>query len=876
MFLSLEAYDPAGLSVTLTDDTVPTPTNGYVVLQDVDWGDVDRQVEYSGPRGTLGRVVTSETVNDRVVSIPVRVTGSSKDDLAASIAVLEQVVDAIRMFGGRVVRRASGQTYRQYLPVTGTADIRHTGWTHRRGEVLNRTVLTVTLVCAPFAEGDPMDWEDDFTTDTVTAGRYTFDAGVGSTDVAAGAGALAPAGVMGTERRFVHSYTGYRVMDRMQVLRFTASATVAGEKIGCVFRRRDANNYLAVIWTLGANTFELRKVVGGVVTTTAITVTGGPTPGAGKRYVMAVWTFADRVSVAVKEGYVFGFLAESSDLVGVAVASVTLTGTDAVNHSRAVGTGGVVWVPQATSGAVLGYRDLPFTSALQWNPGEVHFHDAIPGDADAKCDLVVSHTAAANDVRQVIAGWSQQRLPHNRIGFNQFLYAGTGATSGSWRTTGSAIVGASTSLTRESLVAQSWATHRGSIYGKVVCPATSGSGVAYQLPLDFNHGERWVGVAWLAGNVATNARIQLGSAGNNVTSTLAALPTSGAPVMHKVVLTGETTRPEFGMKIGAATATTMYVSNPMVFRGRWANLSAGINSTVTSVALTSYPQDWPTTAPFDVVVDTEYMTVTAVDPVAATLTVRRAVESTTAASHASGADVYVLPDFDQRCGEAGHPIGSLVVPADNTTTVVVNVDGDREIQETVIPPDPIPSFLVYVDGSASRGYIDVWTCAKKDAGSAAPQVKVFAASRAVGGAVYPEYGSSYISLQTNPVSGAAAWWMRLGTLQCARGPIKVQAAYLDTVSVPLNTYWCMIAPHGQVVSAYFPFSYTGDIRITSDLAVKSPNGVVLGSASGGLIEVPSGAVTLTYRVYDGDDAVSDKAATAHLSVTPRWKVLRTT
>jgi len=876
MLVTLEAFDPAGRSVTLTDDTVPTPSVGYVMLKDTDWGDVDRQVEYSGPRGTLGRVVSNEVTADRVVVLPVRVYGSSKDDLAARVSLLAEVVDTIRGFGGRVVRKASGQSYRQYLRVTGDASMRHTGWTHRRGEVMNTTVVTLTFTCAPFAEGDPLDWEDAFQKDTVTAGKYTFDLGT-SGNLKAGGGLLYSPSTF-SEFRFVYSYTGHRLVDRFQSLRFSTNpSSLTGVKQGLVFRRRDANNYLAVVWSLAANTFELRKVVGGVTTTTAITVSGGPSTAVGRDYMLAVWTNGDRINVGVKEGfaYVLGGGVSASDLLGVGTGSVTLTGTDAVNHSTAPGYGGVLYLPQVLGDAVSGYRDLPFTAALQWNPGNLGFMDGVPGDAPAVCDIVVGHTATTNDVRQVIAGWSQQRLPHNAIGNNQFQGTLTGGSgSGGWRHTGSAIVSAATSLAKESVVANAWATNRGDVYGKATLPATANSGVAYQIPFDFNHGERWIGFCWAAGNVGTNAQVVFGSATNNATSGVGSLPTSGSPAFYHAILTGETTRPEFGIKITAATATTMYISNPVVFRGRWTNLSAGVNSTVTSIPVTRIPGDWPDSAPFDVMCGTEFMTVTAVDPVALTLTVIRGVDNAPNA-HSSGDDIYLLPSYTQRYGTAGHHPGETVFIGENSITVSVNADGDREHSETPNPPDLKALFSIPVDGSAvADRNVDVWACMKPDATATGESIQVESRDRGQWSIWRPEYGSGLITMQNNP-AGAFAWWMRLGTLHNPAGVYSVGGNFVEDTGAPLKSYWVMLTPHGRSVYGYTAAGWFGDTRITSDLAIKNAAGVTMGNATGGLIEIPPGQCSFTYRVYDGDDHVTDKQAVVHIAVIPRWQVLRT-
>lgn len=881
MLIRLEAYGPGDQTYTIIDDAVVPGTYGVIPLAGIDWGDAEVVSEYSGPRGTLGRVVSSQTWNDRVVTIPVRVAGSSKDDLAARVSGLLEVMEAIRQYGGRIVRRATGQTPRQYLQVS-TCSSRVTGWSQRRSEVGHRMELALQFQCAPYAEGDPLDWDDTFTSDWFTAGSYTADAGVVG-DVSAGAGALTLVGATGSERRFVYTASGYQLQDRLVYVKFTASGTVAGEKVGVVFRRRDANNYLAVIWTLGANTFELRKVVGGTVTTQAITVTGGPTPAAGKTYILSTRTWGDYLGVGVKEDDTNVAIVGDDDPASTTGAGwVTLTSTDAVNHSRARGTAGFLWLPQAATGAIRLFADRPFTfrqptsdSSTSINPMSVNWADAIPGDVPARCAIDIT-TGTGSSVDQILCAWSQTRTPHNKIGDGRYFTSGN-ATSGGWRVTGtgSGVVGAATSLTVQTAPTNAWAIHRGGISAVITTTAVVNSGAAYQIPMNL-HGERWVAIAWLAGNLTTNAQIIVGTSGNNATSTAAALPTSGAPVMHKAVLSGACTRPEFGVRVTAATATQIYLSNPLVFQGRWTNLASTVTSAATSMTVTSYPQDWPEFAPFDVLIDSEYVTVTAVS--GTTLTVKRGVEGTTAASHTANADMYLLPTYEQRVGPVGHPVGSIVAPSEYSANVAT--DTTYSSSERLVTMSTGTSVMVPVnsanasDANAATCSVEVWLALFPN--STNPQIRVSAVDPSTTYTVAsPEYGQSWIPLHGNTAYGGDPYWIRAGTLALPAGTrslIKIE--YQHTSGTGLDLYWCGVLPAGGVASTPLGFALQGStVRVSPTLAVSQDGVVPRGSATGALVEIPDGQVVTSHRLFEIASPVSDGRG-VHLAVTPRWQVLR--
>ncbi len=178
------------------------------------------------------------TPSNRTVRLQFRLNGTL-NDLAARVAEIEAVMEAMRRRGGTITRRAHGQTYRQHFAVLTTNGLQAGEWAPVAD---TRYILSPILefTCAPYALGDPMAWTDDAA------------AILDNTDVAAGAGVPVIAGDLLTvpasgEHLLVDSLRGYRYGDVQVSTRLWPGAATGGDRRwGVLLRYVDPDNWLAV------------------------------------------------------------------------------------------------------------------------------------------------------------------------------------------------------------------------------------------------------------------------------------------------------------------------------------------------------------------------------------------------------------------------------------------------------------------------------------------------------------------------------------------------------------------------------------------------------------------------------------------------------
>src|SRR5690349_18209577 len=115
MLLQAQSNAVGSSVITLVDPT--GADTGYRVLDGLNWGDAIREVIYSGPKGTQGSGVAGGTPQNRIVNIPLRVTGSSKDDLLAKISTIEQWAEETRRLGGILTWRSKNGSHKVYFDV---------------------------------------------------------------------------------------------------------------------------------------------------------------------------------------------------------------------------------------------------------------------------------------------------------------------------------------------------------------------------------------------------------------------------------------------------------------------------------------------------------------------------------------------------------------------------------------------------------------------------------------------------------------------------------------------------------------------------------------------------------------------------------------
>lgn len=403
LLVRFTASDPAGSSYTLLDAAAgPVVPPGPIILQPVQWGDPGWDSSPSGARGTLGRSYVGPDYKDRTVVMSVRFYGSSKDDLLQRVAAFTRVLDACREWGGRLTRRAHLQTYRQHLVILDVP-----GWTFdlsRRGELSYRAEVVVTVTCAPYAEGDPLDVTDRFTTDT--SGDYTRDAGSAGDLVVTG-GELDAAANLTVENRWIHTSRGYRLTDQQTTMGFRVGATVASFKAGAVVKRVAATTYLEVHVTDNGttSTLYLDKVVAGTRTTLA-------SAAVTRLAANTAYTIRGRI----ERNVVYYSLEQTASPRVTPLTGETayvLTGGDVTTFGQAAtGQGGFSFNPRDTTAAVTMFEWLPYTY-LATLPDTVRLR-GIPGGADAIAAVSVGQVnKPAADF--FLIGWTPATPPVNLL-----------------------------------------------------------------------------------------------------------------------------------------------------------------------------------------------------------------------------------------------------------------------------------------------------------------------------------------------------------------------------------------------------------------------------------------------------------------------------
>lgn len=514
LLIRFEAYDPDSSSYTLYDAASPAGFTDPVLLASADWGNATWQTQTSGPRGTLGRRVAAQDVQDRQVTLPIRVYGTSMDNLAANLSDLYVIVDKIRRYGGRIVRRAAGQTYRQYLEVLSTPGLQAVGnWKTADTRYRMDTVFAAT--CAPYATGDPMDVTDEFDTDTT--GSYTADAGA-LTNVTVTGGALDASANLATENRYIHTSTGYTHADHQATVESAPGATLTSFKAGVVLKRVDASNYLEVYVddTGAVSRLRLDKIVA-TVRTNLVTTNLGTRVSNG-----TVFHVRGRVERNVVYAEYFTGIPQDAVAPTTSLTAHTMsTAEAAVFGSGVTARAGIVFTPQHTDAKVFSFRVRPYTYRAASLPEQFRIA-SVPGDHDALMDVDLTVTDQGAQ-RFCLVGWQPAPDPVN------FLEMGDNfgnVAERLWQVAAVAnINNAATSVAQTTSAAKYGAA-------SLEVTATSGnsdSGASKRVYRRFRRGTTYTFRIWVQSATSTaNVRARVGNSAANDTSTTAntALATS--------------------------------------------------------------------------------------------------------------------------------------------------------------------------------------------------------------------------------------------------------------------------------------------------------------------------------------------------------------
>ena len=287
----------------------------------------------------------------------------------------------------------------------------------------------------------------------------------------------------------------------------------------------------------------------------------------------------------------------------------------------------------------------------------------VPGDAPAKAELHIAADGGTN-IEWVLAAWQRPLMPHNLCWEGDFeRYIGVTAAWSVAAVTG--VTGAATSKSQTTTAAR---CKYGDAAMQIVTPATANTGASFRIFHRFRRGRTYMAMLWAsAASATTNTRLRLGQNGDIASETPAAL--SATPTLRVVSWTPSADRDVayVAFEVTAATATTMAVDAVCVFEAEPAHLQSAIATAgATGLTVRENPAMLPP-APFLALIDTEIVQVTAVS--GTTWTIGRGAERTTATTHAQDAAVTVLPPLPHLAGAGAlPPIGPVSSAADGTVS----------------------------------------------------------------------------------------------------------------------------------------------------------------------------------------------------------------
>ncbi len=506
-FRPASRFDP---DVVLINPAVPLGKWGIVgyALGDLAW-----QSPESGQRGLMGGRPGAGTPLPRQAALSLRVTATSKDDLALQLSTLQTAVSALRRRGGLVVLRPTGATRRAYLRVlTGQVQLGEWGAPE---DQLNVARPLVQMTIAPLIETDEMDWEDDFTTDKTEG--YTADEG-DLADWTVTGGALVAVTNTAQENRFIVTGPGHHHPDVEVRARFTP---MSGEtKGGVVISRQDALNYITgfVYDTGSVSRLRIDVCVAGVVTNRASVDLGSRVTNAEHRYDVRARREGHKI---ISEYFPRGGDGQVASLT----TSYTLsTGEQAAFPLTSPGQAGVVVWPNVPGADVQLVRVRPFTYR-DLNRRSIPTAGSIPGDAPARADAWVQMVTpvSTDNVWWGLLAWTSRPL----IGLlDSSSWEKAGSNAG-WSGVESVpyfwLTGVATSAATTTTTARS-----GSYGFQVVTPATTGRGIERRFAGRFRAGQAYTAAIWVrssSGSINLTLALGKNAAGQNATDAFAATTT---------------------------------------------------------------------------------------------------------------------------------------------------------------------------------------------------------------------------------------------------------------------------------------------------------------------------------------------------------------
>ncbi len=578
-YLSLRSNAPSATELVLVNGP---PYSPWVLAGVKDLGGVKWQHQFSGARGTQGRRAASGVPEDRQMAFGLLSDEhADKDALAADLSDLAAVVDEMRRFGGLVTFREHNQTRKQRARVM-VGEIEIGSWETNEWNLRDAVRPVIRVTCAPYLEGDPMEVHDEFAVDSIAAGDYRFDAGTAA-DVTVTGGALAPAGTMTTERRLVHTGTGYILGDQEAQVEILVGSTVTGFKAGVMLKvSEDGGTRLEVtVEDNGTSSFLRARPYSGGVAQPDTAATLPARIVAGGRYWLRAHLVGTFLRCALHQ--------TNPEMGGPDAMPASYSFTQTVEPGSlwhpwfglgTTGRVGLVWVPQHSAARLDDFRIRPFlitseaVSGGRGFPRAERMAGSIPGDAPATAEIEWRFPGINQTINFAMAAWWARPRPHNLVMNGGFEGAENVAP---WTVAAvTNFMGAATSVARDFI-----ARLFGAYSGQVVAPDTANTGAKYPIYRSFRKGERYRARAWvMSETTGPFVRLRIGDPDNaSAIASSTAVTLTPTWALHEVTWT--CTADTFLVWVGVERTTTtgssatFYIDGVSVERAEEAEPSRG-------------------------------------------------------------------------------------------------------------------------------------------------------------------------------------------------------------------------------------------------------------------------------------------------------------
>ena len=712
---------------------------GYVVLPDIDWGSYAPEPVISSRQDGVG-VVTSTTQEPRVIKMPISIAAASKAAAIALIQALGNEVSACHRSGGVLRWKSNQATYAVNL-VVQAAKLESTQSVH--WESHNRSDAMLTLWCDPAAYGDQMGFVEDFgprNDGTSSLSDFTLDAGAGTLTlgvdtVVQARGALVPSST--ANKRVRHTARGYNYTDAAVTMAWRTGASVASADFAVGIMDAAGNGLVARIQGSATNLLSVASVAAG--TPTIIGAGTAFTPAANTVYWLRFIRSGPLVTAQVFTAAPF--------LSSTPAATFTTSLTAAQQQAAPAAQPAFRVTPTGTDERYMGLDVRPYTY-LYAQPDTIRL-TGIPGDLPALGDFEISvDSSLTTQAVWGMAAWDDRSPGANLVwnGGGQDNPAVTGTAGWSTAIVTNIVPVAATSIARTTAASR----YSGSCL-EFVSTAVANSGVGFTLNRRFKRGRSYVAFGWLQSAAGTGtAQIVLGNTTEGSPATSTAVALTAAFVLHSCVWTPTLDRDvaTIGVRHVAATIETTRLDGMQVYDATPVTLSANIASTsATTCTVTAAPAEgWDFyrarvgVGGVVALIDSEIVRVDAIDATTNTLTIARGYDGSTAATHTSGASVYLIANYNPKLDGShfagGADVGGLASPWFSSSALAgINLAGSARsgFQANTTTTVTTNSFAGVIDPAVfapgdfedDRVLVEVWARFAHDANMASLRIAAY-------------------------------------------------------------------------------------------------------------------------------------------------------